>query len=497
MVKKERSSKKKGCCLWFALIGLGLIAGIVAMPLLHICPPKGPWPTPPWCVNKDDCTNYPPTAIDGLIRSLSDKVGGEGLAVANACMIMRSYGDNTFVPYESQELDYITAVDQFPPTERRIFLNTFMSDYWGHNYEIDTSYFDVPQIVADNWFSMGTDTRKHNNLENSTQRLSQVGMDSVIFTDFVWIDEDFSLSKMDYPGLNRMTQKDMDRLVAVSKQNGLAPVLDLTIIDPLFADQIVRYFNSGEYGSYYDVADPLQVYDRFNLAEDTQAVHQNWRAAILQEAQMAEKAGFSALFVKDFNGWMNTGEFVDLDNREMKQTIAEVRKVFSGKLGAKSLGVEELSSGYDFYSDLDFVAIEVSTTKIIPGLDENDLQGQIAAWKAYLTDPVLDVLAGVPEIVLIFNVNSYDGVIDGGWIEVSGHYPDLVRDDREPALVFEAFFRALYETPDTKVNGVQVGAYDWHDYIYPNFHDLRNDIGTTFRGKDAEHVFHRWSQVFQ
>jgi len=37
MAKKERSSKRKGCCLWFALIGLGLIAGIVAMPLLHIC----------------------------------------------------------------------------------------------------------------------------------------------------------------------------------------------------------------------------------------------------------------------------------------------------------------------------------------------------------------------------------------------------------------------------------------------------------------------------
>ena len=497
MAKKERSSKRKGCCLWFALIGLGLIAGIVAMPLLHICPPKGPWPTPPWCVNKDDCTNYPPTAIDGLIRSLSDKVGAEGLVVANACMIMRSYGDNTFVPYEYQELDYITVVDEFPPVERRIFFNTFMADYWGHNYEIDTNYFDVPQIIADNWFSMGTDTRKHNNLENTTRRLNQVGMGSVVFTDFIWVDEDLSISKAEYPGLGPMTQNDMDRLVAVSKENDLEPVLALSIMDRLFSDQVVRYFNSGEYGSYYDVAGPIIVYDRFNLAENTPAVNQSWRTAILQEAEMAEKAGFSALFAKDYTGWRNTGEFVDLDNREMKQTIAEVRKVFSGKLGAKALNIEELSAGYDFYSDLDFVVVDISIDNIIAGLDENDMQGQIDAWKAFLTDPVLDVLTGVPEVILMFNVNSYDGVIDGGWIETAGHYPDLVRDDREQALVYEAFFRALYETPETNVNGVQVGTYDWHDYIYPNFHEIRNDLGTSIRGKDAEHVLHRWTQIFQ
>jgi hypothetical protein len=497
MVKKETGTRKKGCCLWFALIGLVLVAAVVAMPLLRICPPKGPWPTPPWCISKDDCTDYPATAVDGLIRSLSDSVGAEGLAVANACMIMRSYGDNTFVPYEYQELDYIPGAEEYPPVDRSIFINVFMNDYWGHNYEIDTTYFDVPQIFADNWFSMGTDTRKHNNLENSTQRLNQLGMQSIIFTDFVWVDEDLSLSNENYPGLNLMTQEDMNRLVSVSKENGLDPVLGLSIIDPLFMDQLVRYFNSAEYGSYYEVAGPIQVYDRFNLGEATQTLHQNWRAAILEEAQMAETAGFSALFAKDNTGWMNTGEYVELDNQEMKQTIAEVRKVFSGKLGAKVLDVDELSVGYDFYSLLDFVVIEIGVDKIISGLDENDIQGHIDAWKHYLTDPVLDVLAEVPEVVLSLGVNSYDGVIDGGWIEAAGHYPDLVRDDREQALIFEAFFRTLYEVSETNVNGVQVGTYDWHDYIYPNLHDIRNDLGTSIRGKDAEHVFHRWTQTFQ
>ena len=97
---------------------------------------------------------------------------------------------------------------------------------------------------------------------------------------------------------------------------------------------------------------------------------------------------------------------------------------------------------------------------------------------------------------MAIGINSYDGVIDGGWIEGAGHYPDLIRDDREQSLIYEGFFRALYETPETKVNGI-MGGYDWHDYIYPDFHEIRNDLGTSIRRKDAEHVFHRWMQIFQ
>ena len=496
MSKKEKSSKKKGCCLWFVLVVFGLIAAVVAMPLLHICPPKGPWPEPPWCVNKDDCTNYPPSPIDGLIRSLSDMVGAEGLAVANACMVMRSYGDNTFIPYEYKQLDYIPDAESFTPTDRHINFGFFMADYWGHNYEIDTNYFDVPKIVADNWFSLGTDTRKHNNLENSTMRLKQLGAQTIIFTDFIFIDQDLQLAKREYPGVGPMTQEDMDRLVKVSQQNGLDPILGLITIDPLFADEFVKYFNSGKEGSLYDIMDPIQVYDRSNLGENTLKLHQSWRIAILQEAQMAENAGFSALLVKDQGGWRNSGDMVAEDNEQMKATIAEVRKVFSGNLGAKVSGVEELSDGYDFYSLLDFVDIEVLVNNVIGGLDENDAQGQISAWKTYFSDPAWNALTEVPEVNLSFGVNSYDGVIDHGWIEVGGHYPNHVRDDREQALVHENFFRALYESPQSVVNGVQL-SYDWYDYIYPNTHELRTDLGTSIRGKDSEHVIHRWTEIFQ
>ena len=48
-VNESTPKKSKGCFKWF-LIGLGLVILVMGgMAVLGICPPPGPWPTPPWC----------------------------------------------------------------------------------------------------------------------------------------------------------------------------------------------------------------------------------------------------------------------------------------------------------------------------------------------------------------------------------------------------------------------------------------------------------------
>lgn len=55
-----------------------------------------------------------------------------------------------------------------------------------------------------------------------------------------------------------MTQGDMNRLAVESRKNRTESIMMLTIMDPIFADEIVRHFNSGEYGSYWALADAIQ-----------------------------------------------------------------------------------------------------------------------------------------------------------------------------------------------------------------------------------------------
>jgi hypothetical protein len=491
--------KKKGCCLWIflGLVAIGLI--IIAMPVFRICPPAGPWPTPPWCYDKDDCTNYPGSPIDGLIRRISDAVGATGLKVGNACMVMRSYGKNTFIPYEYQELDYLTDTEKYTPVDRDITFGVGIADYWGNNYIFPKSVAEkVPDIIEKNWFTMGTDPRKHNNIENTTKWVSQLGATYIFFEDFIQlIDEDLTLVRDDEPGVESMTQKELNKLASESKANGLEPILQLTINDSIFAVELAEYFNSGKYGSAYDVMDNVQWYDQYSTGEDTLALHNNWRAVILEEARMAEEAGFSALFVNPQNGgWHNSGEYVAIDNAEWLKTIVEIRKVFTGKLG---VAVQDafMDEGYTYFKEADLVIVSTVIDHFTRGLKKTNMDGIIAGWKEYLKSPQFEYLEGVPEVIQGITFCSYPGALDRSWIEAGGHYPDLEPDQEIQAIVYEAFFRALYETPETRINGVAAWGANWHDYIYPNTHEIRTDLDLSIRNKDAANVFHRWQSIFK
>jgi hypothetical protein len=70
------------------------------------------------------------------------------------------------------------------------------------------------------------------------------------------------------------------------------------------------------------------------------------------------------------------------------------------------------------------------------------------------------------------------------------------RDWKEQALVYEGLFRALYNNSTANIKGIIAYGYWWTDTLYPD-HWVNNDLGHSIRGKDAEHVFYRWSQIFK
>jgi len=501
--KAGRSRWGRGC-LWSFMIGLLVICGVGAMPVLGICPPQGPWPTPPWCVSKINCVDYPPTVIDDIIRRITDNIGAQNLKVANGCMFMRSIGDNEFQPYVYQELDYLTGTDSYPPINRDITFGVSPADYWGNPYIIPNGVKEnIPVFARDLWYeyvTLGADPSKHKNVENTALRSVQLGAKIFMVEDFIMlVDDDLTLQRFDYPATESMTQADLEHIAEVAHQNGLEAVLQLTILDTAFFDKVANYFNSGQPGSLYDVMDPMQRFDRYNAGEDTATLHDHWRAAILEEARMAEAAGFDRLLVTpQMMGWTNTGKYVALDDTEWKETIAAVRQVFSGKLGAGTIVLgEPYDDGYTYYRQVDFVLIDIQIPKVTAGYSPDDLDGLTAAWKEYLLSPRVAQFNGVPEVWHGLLINSYDGVLERGWIEAGGHYPDLVSDNRVQAVTQEAFMRALYESPETPVNGVITWGYAWHDYIYPNQHEIRDDLSNSIRGKDAESVFYRWTTIFK
>lgn len=502
----ETRKRGRGCgCLWALLIVAVVICGLgAAMPTLGICPPEGPWPTPPWCTSEINCVDYPPTIIDDVIRRVSDQVGAQNLKVANGCMFMRSIGDNEFQPFVNQDLSYLPGAEAYAPVGREVTFGVAPADYWGNNYIIPQGLdAAIPEFARDLWYdyvTLGTDPRKHNNIGNTARRSAQIGSSAFIVFDFIdLVDDELTLERREYPGVESMTQGELNELARAAHDSGQEAALVLTMLDTAFYDKVADYFNSGQPGSLYDVMDPAVRYDRTHAGEDTLTLHEHWRAAILEEARMAEAAGFDRLVVTPQGmGWGNTGEDVAVDDAEWIKTIGEVRQVFSGKLGAGQIDITTAyDPAYTYYRQLDFVLLDMQIEKVTSGHAPDDLEGLTAAWQEYLLSPRVTHFEGVPEVWQILIFSSYDGVLENGWIEPGGHYPDLVSDYRVQAVGYEAFLRALYSSPDTPVNGLITWGYAWHDFIYPNQHEIRDDLSHSIRGKDAESVFYRWTTIFK
>ncbi len=106
--------------------------------------------------------------------------------------------------------------------------------------------------------------------------------------------------------------------------------------------------------------------------------------SIIAEAKLAEQAGFPALYVKAANGLTAKGEYTTIDNQASIQTIQEVRKVFSGELGANIHPSNELNLPYDYYKELDFLTISTPFEQILFNESEDDIEGMKTAWKNFL-----------------------------------------------------------------------------------------------------------------
>ena len=64
--------KSNGCLIALIVVIALLVVSVAAMALLRLCPPQGPWPTPPWC--SGDSANNIQTMVEGYLKE-NTKIG--------------------------------------------------------------------------------------------------------------------------------------------------------------------------------------------------------------------------------------------------------------------------------------------------------------------------------------------------------------------------------------------------------------------------------------
>jgi len=243
----------KRLIIFVCVIG-ALIAGMFSMFVFQLCPPQGPWPTPPWCeapgiaVGEQTTAtffvsipyNTPPEdtillAIEGKnpikMNKLNEISWEVDIPVKGGDEISYKYLRNTEDSYSSTQMITITKRNQkiydgvsgwsdlpFTPNFPKNFvMAVYPADTWGRNYNF-------------NWFE---DTRK--NIESCFERIKNIKSSEVYVNDFYmavfdnesadWTtDINYQIKPEIFENDFRdeaMTQDDLNKLANTAHKNGM------------------------------------------------------------------------------------------------------------------------------------------------------------------------------------------------------------------------------------------------------------------------------------
>jgi len=417
-----------GSILFIVLVVALMFAG-------KVCPPQGPWPTPPWCA----------TATRNVYT----------------------------VDVNPVKLSQVKAVNMF--------------DTWGRNYNM--SMIETTRDNIDSSFARVKNLGAEEVYVHDFHRAIFGDKSDFTTADYQIEDETFWNDFRD----ESMSESDLKKLVATAHQNGLK----LGIKHNLHFVNIGKYIAEGIKGNISEAV--KEDYERFNSSHSEEWIRdyfEKFSARLLAKAKMYDTAGVDIFSI--FPSFMDPrfSGHEELANELQKKLIADLRQVFRGKIQAEvsSYGFFEDKNGtedwtkYDFYKYADIVEIRVySLPQRFSSLGPDE------AISSYIKE--LDAVAGKKGVKLsvFFAPSSYEDSLNAGPLEVLDYKNEKVKntapDYDYQAKAFDAFFRAVAQTKN--IERVNVANFNWDDYLDP-FVKPKISISTSFRNKPAEEVVQAW-----
>ncbi|NCB41500.1 MAG: hypothetical protein EOM59_02660 [Clostridia bacterium] len=221
-----------------------LIIAIALMFIFKICPPEGPWPMPPWCVEK--------------------------------------------TPFEYQELDYIPDNFTLANPDKKLDLGIGTFDVWGNMHL---------------FLDLGEDTRDH--YEYTIQRIGTIQSDLYLITDVITLGEGGTLITTDdvnSAGLITISEDYLTQIGTLLKKNNIQKFMYLINLNDN-TDEIEGYLSTDLTASERLIAEEFKqktiesvgyasgkILDDYTQS-DWDAMFDRWEEVLVERAKICEAAG--------------------------------------------------------------------------------------------------------------------------------------------------------------------------------------------------------------
>jgi hypothetical protein len=289
----------------FSVVGFALLI-IIIMFVAQICPPAGPWPTPPWCGdNKFEAITYETTHIPG-------------------------------------NLDIVPAVNMF--------------DTWGKNYNF--GMFENTRNNIESSFDRVASLGAKEVYVHDFHRAVYEGEVDFASLNYELVDEIFLNDMRD----ESMTEKDIKKLTETAHANNL----EIGINHNIAFVNIGKYIKQG--GNIDEnVQKDFAEFNKSHSEEWIKDFFAKWQSRLVAKAKIYEKYGIDIMSITP--NWMGPtyAGHEKLANELQKELIKNIRQVFSGQIhvGLNEYGFIAGKNGsedytkYNYYKDADIIQLSI------------------------------------------------------------------------------------------------------------------------------------------
>ncbi len=488
---------RKGCLIILLVVILIPVVAVAVMFFAKICPPSGPWPTPPWCAKGESSFDLP-----GALPQLSDlpfiaEDVVEEIEIQNAVIVPV---DVSAIPYpdfyNTPQIETALVTDPycvivqpqvaypaeflgsypFPeitgaPLPDDITRSIGIKDVWISEPNLNDCAHAIPYAPM------------REALDRTLERVKALGAEEITFSNYIAF-ESFNEPVLQSPARAAISETDMRYIAGKAQEMGLGMTLYLNLAP-------------GSVKVIYEI--PGESWLRSLLDQ--------WELFVLDQARIAEETGVDAMMINHFDYQPGVHGFETAYQEELLETLSKVREIFSGKVlllvepvwGTDLTQLDELLRSVDGF-------IYTPITAILANVEDKTIsvENLKPLYVRNLTE-IADSFGDYDKpFVLRVLIQSEKDFLEKGWNEdmfciARGDDPcyqdDLIVDFSLQAVAVEAMMEAIaaVETMDILTfDNLDIYGYWFTDVILPDF--SHPQMAHSIRNKPAESIVYLWYQ---